>query len=398
MTAPLTSHADLPIVFIDDAHTFGGAQIAMAWAIRTLLRNTSYRLVCITTQKTKEAVEEIAGENSRLKFIECPGALPLNIISFPLRLPTFLKILRNLQRSGVRSWWLNLSGIEFCIAPLLVLKWLGEFPNAWLHNTERFSVLIRKPSKARGMLNRIRDWIADRWVFNLYPTIITPSRSTVADTEPRLCGIHRPLLGHLYYPPIGERRISPVAQAGSSDSRVLLWMIGRLEYGHKNNLLALELLEMLTSLGISATLTVVGDGPDFVDFKSRTAVPSLRDKVEFLGWKKDPWSTIPSNAIVIIPSFYESMCIVAREAMVRGILLVASPIPVFHEWIPSLLITDDISAKSFMQKILETQSLTQEQLISHYETALARFSDRIFVDNFEAYMDGRNWKSVSISK
>ena len=40
------------IVFVDDAHAFGGAQIALAWGVRALLRNTEERIVCVCTPRT----------------------------------------------------------------------------------------------------------------------------------------------------------------------------------------------------------------------------------------------------------------------------------------------------------------------------------------------------------
>ncbi|WP_175528939.1 glycosyltransferase [Granulicella pectinivorans] len=378
-----------PIVFIDDAHTFGGAQIAMGWGIRSIICNTSERVVCVCTEKTRRAVEEIVGLTPRLEFIECPPALPLNIFSFPLRIPAFFRILRPLLRLGVRGWWLNLSGIEFCLAPLTTLLWFGEKPHGWLHNTERFAVLIKNASWRRALLSRLRDWSADRWAFSLYPSIITPSQSTIPDVEARLRGKRRPFIGHLYSPPIGEqtRVVRDIERDASiSGHRVIdLWMIGRIDYGHKNNLIALDVLGRLEENSVNATLTIVGDGPDFADMKIKAQALSFGRKVIFLGWSNTPWDTISQSATVLIPSFYESMCIVAREAMVRGIRIVASPIPVFHEWIPDSLIANDFAVDTFVEKIVEVQGLPTRQLLELYDAALLRFSDKTFIESFKKY-------------
>ena len=50
------------IIFIDDAHTFSGAQIALAWAVRALLQNTPYHIVCVCTSRTRDAIQATAGE------------------------------------------------------------------------------------------------------------------------------------------------------------------------------------------------------------------------------------------------------------------------------------------------------------------------------------------------
>jgi len=126
-----SEHKLKPIVFIDDAHTFGGAQIALAWAIHAILHRLPQPVLCICTAATREAIRQITGEDEKLHFIECPPALPLNLFSFPLRLRSFHKLLAPLACEGVVTWWLNLSGIEFCLAPLFVLRCLKLYPIAW---------------------------------------------------------------------------------------------------------------------------------------------------------------------------------------------------------------------------------------------------------------------------
>lgn len=393
MTQLSPDSAALPIVFIDDAHTFGGAQVALAWAIRVILRNTPQRIICVCTARTKKAIQEIAGEDARLEFVECPGALPLNAVSFPLRFLPFLRIVLRLRRKGAQAWWLSLSSIEFCLAPLCVLRALGENPHSWLHNAERASFFARRASWTRRTLSRLRDVLADGLLFRLHRSIITPSRSTVSELEARLGRSKWPRLGHLYCPTIRAQSTSTTGLDDSDNSPsgelIDLWMIGRVQYGHKNNPAALETVRVLLDAGKKVTLTVVGDGPDLENFKSRASTLGIAGAIAFLGWKTDPWQTVPKHAIVLIPSFYETMCLVAMEAMIRGIRLVGSPIPVFHEWIPPCLIADDFSAQAFAGKILDVQSLNKEDLLAMYAASLMKFSDALFVESFMAYTNGK---------
>jgi glycosyltransferase involved in cell wall biosynthesis len=235
--------------------------------------------------------------------------------------------------------------------------------------------------------------MADRWLFGIYSWIIAPSRSSAKEVKARTCGERLPTVGHLYYPTIGEppspNRIPEANDGGPWDGPIDLWMIGRVEYGHKNNLAALDALEILNDAGRDVSLTVVGDGPDMADFVARSRALGVAGKIKFLGWRVDPWETVPKNAMIFIPSTYESMSLVAREAMMKGIRLTASPIPVFHEWIPGRLIADDFSVRAFAEKVVDVQSLSKGDLLSLYATALGKFSDRIFVESFMDYTKGK---------
>ncbi len=374
-----------PIVFVDDAHTFGGAQIAMAWAIRVLLRNTTESIVCVSSPATWKAVVQIAGEETRLTYVECPSALPLNLFTFPIRLLPVFFLLRKIKRQGARAWWLNLSGIEFCLAPRFALAFLGEKPEAWLHNTERFTFFYKKASFTRRALSRLRDFIADRVLFRLYKRLITPSLSSVTEVQMRKRNASRPVVMRMYYPMITPQ-MPPVGQASMIQELpanvVNLWMIGRVEYGHKNNEVALEVLTRLITSGREAHLTVVGDGPDMEDFRRRVAEAGLTEQVTMLGWQTYPWEQVPSNAIIFIPSVYESMSLVAREAMIRGLRVVASPIPVFLEWIPHALLAKDFSATSFTEKVREIETMGHDERLTTYSVALARFSDELLLSTF----------------
>jgi glycosyltransferase involved in cell wall biosynthesis len=395
------AHGNL-IVFVDDAHTFGGAQIALAWAIRTILSETGDRVLCVSTGRTRQAIEEVAGISKRLEFMECPSALPFNVLAFPMRIPVFFMLLLRIRQRGVHAWWLSLPDIQFCLAPLVVLRWLGEAPIGWLHNTERAIFFFPRGSRLRRILSRLRDWLSERFVFNLYPLILTPSRATASALSARLRGAEKPLLDHLYYPPIGNQSLAQDSAQGTplpeQENAIDLWMIGRIEYGHKNNLLGLELLALLLRQGVAAKLTVVGDGPDRADLEAHARELGLEDRVSFVGWKVDPWDSVPRHSVVMIPSLYESMCIVAREAMTRRIALVVSPIDVFHEWIPAALIAPSFSADAFAKTLLAVRRLTANELGAMYATALARFSAATFAEAFKRYSEqgghGRRWRAT----
>ena len=377
------------IIFIDDAHVLGGTQIALGWSIRALLGNSQAEIVCVCPAKTRAVIERIVGNNPRLEFVECPSALPLNLFAYPLRLLPFFRIISSLRRRPVRSWWLNLAGIEFCLAPLLVLRTFGETPRAYLHNTQTFLFFNRKAQWPRRALSLLRDLLADRLLFRLYPLVVAPSQSSEAEIIARIRNDSRPATGYLYYPPIGkdtEESILPVAPV-RSDGPIDLWMIGHVNFGHKNNLVALDVLQELTKLGRTVTLTIVGDGPDSDTFKCVAKRLGIDSKIDYRGWLQAPWESVPRNALVFIPSLFETMNLVAREAMKRGIRLAASPIPVFREWIPGPLLARNFSIPAFVEKIVEVEAMSSSELSTLYLGALARFSNEIFVKGFQRYSD-----------
>jgi len=191
-----------PLVFIDDAPTFGGTQIALAWTIQIVLSRTDLPILCVCTARTRAAIEAVAGIHPRLQFQKAPAALPLNLFAFPFRLPSYWFLLRRIRRRGVEGWWLNQADIEFCLAPLLVLRAFGEVPRTYLHGTGRFAFFYQAASWKRRLLSRVRDLIADRFVFRLHSLIVAPSRASQAEVETRIANHIGPALGYLY-PPCG---------------------------------------------------------------------------------------------------------------------------------------------------------------------------------------------------
>lgn len=381
-----------PIVFVDDAHTFGGAQIAMAWAIRTMLKLRPQSVVCVCPAATRDAILPIIGNDERLRFIECKPALPLNILSFPVRMWSFHQLLSPLARQGVRKWWFNLAGIEFCLAPLLVLRWLGLRPVAWLHNSETFQFYNATQPALNRLVSRLRDALANRFVFGLYGCIVTPSRATEVSMKARFwCG-NPPRTGFLY-PAVGyqsEQRDFSFKKQEAASGRIDLWMINRVEYAQKNNLAGLNVLRLLRDRNASAHLNVVGDGPDTNRFKSSINELGLAEFVTFHGWQKDPWKSVPVDAVIFIPSFFESMSLVAREAILYGAKMVLSPLPVFLEAMPRELIASEFSDESFAAKIGEVHSMSREQILELYKDALEKFSDESFIAKFESLLQAES--------
>lgn len=375
------------IIFVDDAHTFGGAQIALGWAIRSLLsQRPAPTVICVCSPSARKAVQPIAGEHPNLRYIDCPPALPLNVFTFPLRLWPFYKLMRALFRQGPYTWWLNLAGIEFGLAPLLILRLHGLRPIAWLHNSVPFSSYSANKSLSTRIVSRVRDAVANRVLFGLYRCIVTPSLATESFLKGRLRSGNPIQTGYLYPTTGVESEPKPRGLDKGVPPALDVWMIGRVEYASKNNMAALHVLAHLLEQERSARLTVVGNGPDLASFREATRNFGLEGHVRFVDWEENPWKLVPARAIVLIPSFYEGMPLVATEAMLHGIRIVASPIPAFAEGIPNELIADAFSTEAFADKIEEVAAINQERLIALYATVLDKFTAQAFVTKFQSIL------------
>jgi glycosyltransferase involved in cell wall biosynthesis len=107
---------------------------------------------------------------------------------------------------------------------------------------------------------------------------------------------------------------------------------------------------------------------------------------------------VPRDAIVLIPSFWESFSLVAKEAMLCGIKMVLSPIPVFVEWIPGELIAGDFSAKAFAEKIEEVSAMSHERLLALYAPVLDKLSEGAFVSKFLSILQSASGDSFGNSR
>ncbi len=101
-----------------------------------------------------------------------------------------------------------------------------------------------------------------------------------------------------------------------------LGCVGRLA-GVKRVDRALEALSLFRRKGLSAQLTLVGDGPDRNRLEAQAQALGLGDSVRFVGVQADPKPWFDGFDALLIPSTGEAFGIVAIEALSRGVPVVA---------------------------------------------------------------------------
>lgn len=114
--------------------------------------------------------------------------------------------------------------------------------------------------------------------------------------------------------------------AFSNKKKISIVYIGRLEHKQKGVLYLPEIIKNLLNLGVEFQFTIVGDGPDMPELKSRLI--DYKEYVTFTGMRNpiDTMKILDASDILILPSHFEGQGLVLVEAMSRGIIPVASKI------------------------------------------------------------------------
>jgi len=106
-------------------------------------------------------------------------------------------------------------------------------------------------------------------------------------------------------------------------SRPVIVCVGRLspEKGHK---VLLEAAHSLVLTGQEFQLLLVGDGPERAALERLRDRLALKDRVMFLGQRKDMDMVYAAADILVLPSFKEGVPNVVLEAMANGVAIVAT--------------------------------------------------------------------------
>jgi glycosyltransferase involved in cell wall biosynthesis len=105
-----------------------------------------------------------------------------------------------------------------------------------------------------------------------------------------------------------------------------LLFVGRLEHAQKGIFWLPDIYRACLELGVDATLTIVGDGPDAGELQRRLAEKGLLEKTRLLkGLTPDQVYTLLTEAhVLIMPSLYEGLPIVLLESQACGCVPVVS--------------------------------------------------------------------------
>jgi glycogen(starch) synthase len=154
---------------------------------------------------------------------------------------------------------------------------------------------------------------------------------------------------------------------------------------------ALRALHRLADVRPSVRLTIAGDGPERGRLEQLAGELRLRSRVEFLG--EVPHDRIPSlvdaSTVVLMPSRFEGMPLVALEAAWLGRPVVAAAVPGLDEVIVSgttglLVDGDDDALATAVGSLLADRALARSMGAAAQQRAVASFSLETCVDRYEA--------------
>lgn len=107
------------------------------------------------------------------------------------------------------------------------------------------------------------------------------------------------------------------------DGKLVIGNVGRFHF-QKNQTFLVKVFNELQKKEKKSVLLLVGDGEDRKDIISEVEKYQLTDKVIFLGVRNDVQNLMQAMDIFVFPSIFEGLGIVAIEAQVSGLPVIAS--------------------------------------------------------------------------
>lgn len=148
---------------------------------------------------------------------------------------------------------------------------------------------------------------------------------------------------------------------GIADDVFVIGHVGRFTY-QKNHEFLIDVFQEIKTREPNSILLLVGDGPDREKIEKQVISYGLFDKVKFLGQRSDVADLYQAMDVLVLPSRFEGLCIVAIEAQMAALPNVCSEVlpeetKVSSDY-TSLSLT--LSAKEWADKVLEKKGINRK--------------------------------------
>lgn len=107
------------------------------------------------------------------------------------------------------------------------------------------------------------------------------------------------------------------------DAERLVALPSRVVFQHKGQDVAVRIASRLRQGGAQVHWVVLGDGPDLGRLVDLVHKANLEDRFHFLGWRQDIQAILTAFDAVALPSRFEGLPLVAVEAAVAGVPVIA---------------------------------------------------------------------------
>lgn len=238
---------------------------------------------------------------------------------------------------------------------------------------------------ARGQwLQRFVSRILERYHYRRPDAFITVSRNS--SRELREGGARGPV--HVVYcgASIGKLKRIPRDEARRqlALSGYTLAIIGRVSIGTKGHAVLLHALTRLEN----ARLLIVGDGPDDAAVDQLIVQLGLRERVTRLPWRADMSDVYSAADMIVIPSWFEGLPLVAFEAMLFELPVVATDMGAMREILPAewlCPVGDPIALADAISSV--RASANPESLHANRERILHELNEEAFGERFRSALE-----------
>lgn len=137
----------------------------------------------------------------------------------------------------------------------------------------------------------------------------------------------------------------------------------------------LAALHQMRAAGVSATLSIAGDGPERAALEGQVDSLGLANHVHFAGWLDDPDELLNNTDVFVLPSLAEPFGIVVLEAMAAGLPIVTTrtdgPLEILDE---SCAYFADIGARGSLAAAMTAAANDRDGRAQKARRALERFT------------------------
>ncbi len=150
----------------------------------------------------------------------------------------------------------------------------------------------------------------------------------------------------------GQIRNKMRIKLGWNDKKIV-GHIGRFTR-QKNHLRLIGIFDKMREMDENVRLLLIGEGELLDDIKNEIALRRIEEYVIIQGFTERPQDYMQTMDIMIMPSLYEGLCLVALEAQANGL-----PLLLDNEFAPETFVTDQVAALKLKDddKIWATQAL-----------------------------------------
>lgn len=120
-----------------------------------------------------------------------------------------------------------------------------------------------------------------------------------------------------------EEKKELLESLGIDNNIKIIGHIGRFNI-QKNHIFIIQIAEELSRRGLGFVILLLGDGDLYTDIKMKSKEKRLEEKIKFLGKRSDVYQLLQIMNVMILPSLYEGLPMVAVESQAAGIPIIMS--------------------------------------------------------------------------